>query len=114
MPAFYRSGDILLMPSKPRGSGKGEEPFPYTALEAMACGLPIVAYNQGGLTEQIKDGSTGFIVPVGDVRAMADASKNLADLEIRRGMSEMARKRVESEFSALEMAREFDAVYKSA
>ena len=111
MPAFYRMGEVLLMPSKPRGSGGGEEPFPYTALEAMASGLPVIAYDVGGLSEQIKDGSTGFIVPLGDIRAMVTASETLVDLEIRRGMSAMARERIESDFSALGMARKFVSVY---
>lgn len=111
MPAFYRTGDVLLMPSKPRGSGGVEESFPYTALEAMASGLPVIAYDLGGLSEQIKDGSTGFIVPLGDIQAMAAASEKFVDLELRRGMSEMARKRVESDFSALGMARKFVSTY---
>ena len=111
MPAFYRTGDVLLMPSKPRGSGGVEESFPYTALEAMASGLPVIAYDMGGLSEQIRDGSTGFIVPLGDIQAMAAASEKLVDLELRRGMSETARKRVESDFSALGMARKFVSAY---
>ncbi len=111
MPAFYRTGDVLLMPSKPRGSGRVEESFPYTALEAMASGLPVIAYDLGGLSEQIKDGSTGFMVPLGDVQAMTTASEKLVDLELRRRMSEMARKRVENHFSALSRARKFVSAY---
>lgn len=114
MPEFYAGGDVLLMPSKPRGSGRGEESFPYTALEAMSCGVPVIAYCTGGLPEQIEDGVTGYLVPAGDRAAMAMAVARLVDMSLRQEMGRNARRHVEEHFSALSMARKFLAVYQAA
>jgi N-acetyl-alpha-D-glucosaminyl L-malate synthase BshA len=56
--------DLFLLPSE-------QESFGLAALEAMACGVPVVASNAGGLPEVIEHGVTGFLHPVGDVDAMA-------------------------------------------
>ena len=112
MPSFYASGDVLLMPSKPRGSGGVEESFPYTALEAMACGIPVIAYHTGGLPELIKDGHTGILVPAGDNRALAAAAMLFTDDALQRRMGLNARRHVEERFSASDMASRFVAVYR--
>jgi N-acetyl-alpha-D-glucosaminyl L-malate synthase BshA len=56
--------DLFLLPSE-------QESFGLAALEAMSCGVPVVASNAGGLPEVIEHGVTGFLHPVGDVEAMA-------------------------------------------
>jgi len=114
MPAFYRTGDVLLMPSKPSGFGGGEESFGYTALEAMACGIPVIAYKTGGLPEQIKDGHTGVLVPAGGIRALAAAALLFTDEALKRRMGLNARRHVEERFSALDMASRFVDVYRTA
>jgi glycosyltransferase involved in cell wall biosynthesis len=69
------------------------------ALEAMACGLPIVTTDCGGMREAIDDGVEGFVVPVREPRAMAEALARLAlDPDLRRRMGRAARRRVEREF----------------
>jgi len=57
--------DLFLLPS-------AEESFGLAALEAMACEVPVVASNVGGLPEIIEDGVTGFVCPPGAIDAMAD------------------------------------------
>jgi glycosyltransferase involved in cell wall biosynthesis len=63
--------DIFAMPSLQEGLG-------VAALEAMACGLPVVASAAGGLAQVVSDGVTGIQVPAGDARALADAIARLA------------------------------------
>ena len=55
-----------------------KEGWGITNLEAAACGTPVVASNSPGLRESVKDGETGFLVPHGDVRRMAEAMGQLA------------------------------------
>jgi N-acetyl-alpha-D-glucosaminyl L-malate synthase BshA len=62
--------DLFLLPS-------AQESFGLAALEAMACEVPVVASNAGGLPEVIQHGVTGFLHPVGDVEAMADSGVTL-------------------------------------
>jgi N-acetyl-alpha-D-glucosaminyl L-malate synthase BshA len=57
--------DVFVMPSE-------KESFGLAALEAMACEVPVIASNVGGLPELIIDGENGFMSPVGDVESMAE------------------------------------------
>jgi N-acetyl-alpha-D-glucosaminyl L-malate synthase BshA len=58
------AGDLFLLPSN-------EESFGLAALEAMACGVPVIASNAGGLPELIAHGEGGWVFPIGDTAAMA-------------------------------------------
>lgn len=60
---LLRGADLFLLPSE-------TESFGLAALEAMACGVPVVASNTGGIPEVVVDGETGFLAPVGDVAMM--------------------------------------------
>ncbi len=62
---FYAAADATVMPSY-------YESFGMVALEAMACGCPVVASRVGGLTTTVKDGVTGYLVPEGDPVALAE------------------------------------------
>ena len=74
---FYAAADATVMPSY-------YESFGMVALEAMACGSPVVASRVGGLTTTIKDGVTGHLVPEGDPAALAERlTALLADDEAR-------------------------------
>lgn len=69
------------------------------ALEAMACGLPVVTTDCGGMREAVVDGLEGFVVPIRDAGAMAVAIERLAqDPPMRERMGQAARQRVEREF----------------
>ena len=60
------------------------EGFPHTVLEAMASGAAVVATDVGGSAEVIKDGKNGFLVPVGDEKAMLERINNLFQDEVLR------------------------------
>ncbi|MGO4374731.1 N-acetyl-alpha-D-glucosaminyl L-malate synthase BshA, partial [Paenibacillus sp. MCAF20] len=57
--------DVLLLPSE-------KESFGLVALEAMACGVPTIGSNAGGIPELVTHGETGFLSPIGDVESMAE------------------------------------------
>jgi glycosyltransferase involved in cell wall biosynthesis len=68
--ALMATCDALVMPSLHEG-------LPYTLLEAMSLGLPVVASNVGGLAEVLRHEETGLLVPVGDTQALAGALDHL-------------------------------------
>jgi D-inositol-3-phosphate glycosyltransferase len=70
LPYYYSAAEIVIMPSH-------YESFGMVALEAMACGTPVVASQVGGLAFLVKDGQTGFVVPDGDPDALG---QRLAEL----------------------------------
>jgi len=114
MPKFYSGGDLFVCPSSQRGlSGKGEEPFGYTALEAMSCGVPVVAYKTGGLQEQVQDGITGYLVEAGNVAELTTRVRTLiADAELLKKMGIAARNHCVQNFSHIKMAQQYVDVYK--
>jgi D-inositol-3-phosphate glycosyltransferase len=77
MPAWYRSADVLA-------ATPWYEPFGLTVLEAMACGVPVVASAVGGLTDTVVDGVTGDLVPARDPARLAVALRRLVGDDVRR------------------------------
>ena len=92
--ALLSISDVLLLPSE-------QESFGLSALEAMACEVPVVASRVGGLPEVIADGVTGFLHPPDDLDGMAaSAVRVLTDDALHRRVSEAGRRVVETEFCA--------------
>jgi glycosyltransferase involved in cell wall biosynthesis len=92
MEALYPAFDMLVLPSYREG-------FPRSAMEASACGIPVVATDIRGSRQVVEHDTTGLLVPVRDAEALADAIGALAiDPERRRAMGRAARKRAEAEF----------------
>ena len=83
------------------------------ALEAMACGLPLVTTDCGGMREAVRDGIDGFVVPLRDPRAMAAALARLArDEGLRQTMGNAARQRIVEHFSIETQIARFQALYR--
>lgn len=81
---YFSAAELLVMPSH-------YESFGMVALEAMACGTPVIASDVGGLTTLVQDGKTGYRVKVNDAEAMARAIERLLDNEaLRRRMGHRA------------------------
>jgi D-inositol-3-phosphate glycosyltransferase len=77
LPVYYVAADVTVLPSY-------YESFGMVALEAMACGSPVIASRVGGLVTTVRDGVTGFLVPDSDVPALAERIASLiADPELR-------------------------------
>ncbi len=90
------------------------EPFGQVIIEGMAAGKPIVATNGGGVPEIVRDGETGFLVPMNDHIAMVSAlSRLIENPEMAREMGAAGYKRVRNEFSIQKTAREIELVYES-
>lgn len=74
---FYQTADIYLHAAH-------VDNFPNTVLEALACGIPVVATAVGGISEQVEEGVTGYLVPSGDSMAMAArVQQMLSDNDLR-------------------------------
>jgi starch synthase len=90
LPTFYAQMDVFVLPSLVEG-------FPLTALEAMACGLPVVVSENTFGSDVIRDGYNGYVVPIRDVDAIVDRLRLLAgDDELRATMGANARATAES------------------
>ncbi|HSJ25614.1 MAG TPA: N-acetyl-alpha-D-glucosaminyl L-malate synthase BshA [Longimicrobiales bacterium] len=96
--------DLFLLPSE-------SEAFGLVALEAMACGVPVVATRTGGIPEVVEDGVSGYLAPVGDVETMADAATALLqDADTWQQFSRAARAGAER-FSADSIVAEYESFY---
>jgi glycosyltransferase involved in cell wall biosynthesis len=105
MPAWYRSADVLAC-------APWYEPFGLTPLEAMACGVPVVAYAVGGLAESVIDGVTGSLVRPRDVDQLAAAVRGLLkDPVVRMSYASAAVDRVRSRYPWQRTAADVERVY---
>jgi glycosyltransferase involved in cell wall biosynthesis len=100
----YAAGHVVVLCSITEG-------FPYTLIEAMACGRPCVATNVGGVTEALGD-DAGLVVPPRNPAALADAClKLLRDDGMRRKMGVAARERAIEHFTVDRAISAFDEMY---
>jgi N-acetyl-alpha-D-glucosaminyl L-malate synthase BshA len=98
--------DLMLLPSQ-------LESFGLAALEAMACEVPTVATNVGGLPEVIEHGKNGFLAAVGDVDLMARCAIDiLSDDKKLREMGKLARFEAQSRFCASKIIPQYENFYE--
>lgn len=103
--AYYSRADVFVNPTY-------EDNFPTTNLEALACGTPVITYQTGGSPEAI-DTTCGVVVPVGDVRALADTIQHVCQDSKNPFSSEACRKRVELHFRKEDRYQEYFDLYSS-
>ena len=98
--------DLFLLPS-------ASESFGLSALEALACGVPVIATKVGGLPEVVRDGETGVLCPVGDVDAMSEAAVAiLRDGDRWSAMSVLAAADARERFSLESIVGDYEAFYE--
>jgi glycosyltransferase involved in cell wall biosynthesis len=103
MPGFWGAVDVAVVPSL-------YEPFGLVALEALACGIPVIASAVGGLKEIVLDGQCGLLVPPGDAPALTRALRLLlTDDSLRLRLGVGARLRAQ-EFSLQRRSNELLAL----
>jgi glycosyltransferase involved in cell wall biosynthesis len=79
----------------------------------MACGVPVIGSDAGGLPEVVAHGETGYLLPVGDVEGMAARTLEiLKDPERKREMGRAARKRAAELFSAEDVVPRYERFYE--
>ncbi|HEY9671062.1 MAG TPA: glycosyltransferase family 1 protein [Waterburya sp.] len=105
LPAYYTAADVCVVPSH-------YEPFGLVAIEAMACGTPVVASDVGGLQFTVVPEQTGLLASPKDEAAFATAiDRILSDAEWRNQLGKNARARVESKFSWDGVANQLSELY---
>ena len=105
---YYRSCTALVMPAVDEGLG-------LVAAEALLCETPVIAFASGGLTDLIRDGETGVLVPTGDVAALARAIDGLLDRPDRGAALGVAGRRATlAAFGPQAVAARYRAIYHEA
>lgn len=105
MADVYREADVLLFPTRREG-------LSLAVLEAMACGLPVIAFDASSLAEQIDQGHGGLLVAADDRRALLDAIRQLAvDPDRRRAMGAWNRARALRDFTQERMIDEYRQLF---
>jgi len=103
----YSAADLFIIPSL-------QESFGQTAIEAMACGVPVIGFASGGIKDTVRPGITGELVPVGDVDALrAQIVALLQDEPRRRRMSQQCREVALADYAIEVQAAQYESLYQS-
>jgi len=106
VPALLRSADVVV-------ATPWYEPFGIVPVEAMACGVPVVASAVGGMLDTVRPGVTGLLVPPRDPVALASAvGRLLVQPELRRSYGSAAAQRARQDYSWDRVAAETDLAYR--
>jgi N-acetyl-alpha-D-glucosaminyl L-malate synthase BshA len=103
---YLSVADLLLLPSQ-------SESFGLTALEAMACQVPVIATRVGGIPEVVEDGGCGYLFDIGDVDGMAEAAARVLNDEAERArLGNRGREIAISQFAAEKIIPEYEELYR--
>jgi N-acetyl-alpha-D-glucosaminyl L-malate synthase BshA len=106
LPHVLRESDLFLLPSE-------SESFGLAALEALSCGVPVVASNVGGIPEVVTDGEVGLLGSAGDIATMAaHVVRLMGDVTLRQRFSKAARLRAQIHFPLKPMVARYLEVYR--
>ena len=106
LPLYYSAADIFACPTL-------ADNLPYTVLEAMSCGKPVVASRVGGIPEQVENEVTGILCEKANAGEIGSAiCRLIADPQMAREMGLRGRKRIEQEFSMDRFVRRYESLYQ--
>ncbi len=106
LPELYARADIVVFPSRWEGFG-------LAAIEASACGLPVIASAVGGLQEAVVDQETGLLVPPEEPKLLAEAITELVRDRARRAlMGHAGRRHVERHFDIRKVVERYEQLYE--
>src|SRR6185295_2233921 len=106
--SLLASADLFLLPTD-------KESFGLSALEALACGTPVIGTNAGGLPEVVRHGETGMLCNVGDTGAMADAAIGILKDNARwKKMSVAGAADARARFAMSDIVGRYEDIYKAA
>ena len=103
---YYRTAKAFLYPLQ------WEEPFGLTMIESMACGTPVIAFKRGSVSEIIKNGETGFIIPPFTKKGEQNLAKFIEAIKkIKSIKRKNCRKWVEEKFTLKKMVDEYEKLF---
>src|SRR5262249_30255147 len=103
---YLSIADLLFLPSE-------SESFGLSALEAMACEVPVIATRVGGLPEVVLDGETGVLIELGDTRTMAESAVEiLSDERKKREMGARGRAWAVDQFNTEKVIPQYEQLYQ--
>jgi len=108
LPKIYNCADVFVLPSVQEGQG-------IVLLEAQASGVPVVAFDAGGVKEAVRDGETGLLVKPGDTDGLAEALiKLLNNKQFRATLGQNGRRFVNANYTWDISAKKMLEVYREA